>query len=503
MEAHMTAPFYLPKLKLVEARAAPEPIRNALVSMSLLHRVEVQGDQGLARFFSGQLEQDNWVSATARSLSTADLHTNRLIFEGLSSIFLFDDQHSDFGVYVENLAAQPAEELRDRVLRPLRHGDNPASLVINQDAYIERLTETYDETALDMELLREVHGLLNDPMRLQKLVVGHLRLVWEHALAAEWRKKSKLVQILANGIQQRSLPIADAPTTIRAVIGRDLPIELALLLPNIRQIIFVPSPHVGLYATRFDSTDTLWIFVAVSTITSWTLRQGPIKTSEVLARVAPLADETGLRLLDFIAREGEVTTQDLIAMLGISQSGVSRHLKALGGYIQERRGEGASKRYRLSRSHLDWTIVTLRRFLETEHGLTEEADLSINGRGFAPASGQPVGPQRSTVEVDSPADLKRFMDAQGLLNMYPTRRRDQLAVLAFLIEKFELGRDYSEREVNEVLKSTLNPTNNDFATLRRELYDAGLLNRERNGSRYWRAQPEYGLTPPNQSTTIR
>jgi DNA-binding transcriptional ArsR family regulator len=411
-------------------------------------------------------------------------------------MFEIDDQQNDFEGYLESLATQPADQLRDRVLRPLLRGSDGIDLLATQGLYIERLAEIYDETPFDVDLIRKVHNLLNEPLQLQQLVVGHLRLVWERALAAEWRKKSKLVQILANGIQQRSLPIADAPTTIRAVIGRDLPIELALLLPNIRQIIFVPSPHVGLYATRFDSTDTLWIFVAVSTITSWTLRQGPIKSSEVLARVAPLADETGLRLLDFIAREGEVTTQDLIAMLGISQSGVSRHLKALGGYIQERRGEGASKRYRLSRSHLDWTIVTLRRFLETEHGLTEEADLSINGRGFAPAAGQPVGPQRSTtpMEVHAPADLMRFMDANGLLNAFPTRRRDQLAVLVFLAAKFELGRDYSEREVNAVLKSTLSPTNNDFVTLRRELFEVGFLKRERDGSRYWRVEPEIDPT---------
>ncbi|MDZ4719604.1 MAG: DUF2087 domain-containing protein [Roseiflexaceae bacterium] len=487
----MTAPFHMPRLKPVEARAAPEPIRNALVSMSLLHMGGLQGDESLARFYHDQPELDSWVSSTARSLSPTDLHTNRLIFEGLSSMFEIDDQQSDFEAYLANLAAQPAEQLRDRVLRPLLRGDDSIALLANAGLYIERLIEIYAETPFDIELIREVHGLLNDPQQLQQFVVGHLRMVWEHALAAEWRKKSKLVQILASGIQQRSLPVADAPTTIRAVIGCDLPIELALLLPNIRQIVFVPSPHVGLYATRFDSLDTLWIFVAVSTITSWTLRQGPIKTSEVLSRVAPLADETGLRLLDFIARQGEVTTQDLIAMLGISQSGVSRHLKALGGYILERRGEGASKRYRLSRSHLDWTIVTLRRFLETEHGLIEEADLTVNGRGFVPVSGQPIGPQRSTapVEMNAPAELKRFMDANGLLNAFPTRRRDQMVVLAFLAEKFEIGRDYSEREINAVLKSTLSPTNNDFVTLRRELFEVGLLKRERDGSRYWRVDP--------------
>lgn len=484
----MTAPFQLPKLKPVEARAAAEPIRNVLVSMALLHRVGFQNDEGLLLFWRSQSEQDPWVSSAARNLSSADLHTNRLIFEGLSGALLFDELPDEFGVYLEVLAAQPAEQLRDRVLLPLIQGDDQDRLLTDLALYSARLAERYDETPLDPELIAEAHRLLTAPALLQQLIVNHLRMVWEHSLAAEWRKKSKLVQILASGIQQRSLPLADAPTTIRAVIGRDLPIELAFLLTNTRQLVFVPSPHVGLYATHFDDPDTLWIFVAVSTITSWTLRQGPIKTGEVLSRVAPLADETGLRILDYIAREGEVSTQDLIGMLGISQSGISRHLKALGSYIVERRGEGASKYYRLSRSHLDWTIVTLRRFLENDHNASEETDLNAKGRGFAPALGQPVGPQRSSPPVAAPAELKRFMDANGLLNAFPTRRRDQLAVLAYLIEKFEHGRSYTEREVNGILKSALSPTNDDFVTLRRELFELGELHRERDGSRYWRPE---------------
>jgi len=56
------------------------------------------------------------------------------------------------------------------------------------------------------------------------------------------------------------------------------------------------------------------------------------------------------------------------------------------------------------------------------------------------------------------------------------------AVLAHLATKFEPGAEYSEREVNDVLLRW--HTFRDWAMLRRELYDCGYLDRERDGSRY-------------------
>jgi DNA-binding transcriptional ArsR family regulator len=350
-----------------------------------------------------------------------------------------------------------------------------------------RYAQIYHHEELEAPQIAEVDALLRSPEQLKALICGHLRSLWDGALAEEWRRKLPLLRGVTQALQQRQLPSASAPAVIRAVIGRDLPVELIAQLHDVEQLIFVPSPHVGLYASRFGSHTSMWIFVAVTTLTGWALRQSAIRPAEVLARIAPLADETGLKILDLLARRGEIAAQDLIQQLGLSQSSISRHLKSLGSYLIERRGEGASKRYRLSRSHLDWTIATLQRFLASDQLLLEEADLSAKGRGFAPAAGQPVGPVRGSAPVlELDADLKRFMDAQGRLTAFPTRRRDQLAVLAFLAERFELQRDYTEREVNAAIRSTLSPTFDDIATLRRELCNFQFIARERDGSRYWR-----------------
>jgi DNA-binding transcriptional ArsR family regulator len=491
----MLVQFHPPKLAPIAASAAAEPIRNALISLSLLHRIELQEDGMLAHVLSEHAtELGNWIVSTAQQISPAELQTNRLLFEVFGGVLLMDLSQPDFPAYLAALAAHEPIAFREATLG----GDASQNeqLIANQSAYLEYMAAARRHDPIDPELLREAHALFADPAALQHLVVEHLQHIWNDSLAAEWRKRSKLIQVLADGLQQRGIPASDAPSAIRAVIGRDLPIELATQLGQIKRIVFVPALHIGLYTSQFERSDTLWVFVAVSTLTSWALRQGPIKTSEVLGRIAPLADETGLRILDLIATKGEVSAQDLIASLGISQSGVSRHIKALGSYVAERRGEGASKYYQINYRHLDWTVITLRRFLGSEHRQSEVADRTDDRRGIVPALGQKLGPQRAGPTVDAPADLRRFMDARGLLTAFPTRRRDQDAVLQFLIGKFQIGQFYSEREVNELISAALSPSNSDFVTLRRELFDAGLLGRERDGSRYWRTErPSADIQP--------
>jgi hypothetical protein len=82
--------------------------------------------------------------------------------------------------------------------------------------------------------------------------------------------------------------------------------------------------------------------------------------------------------------------------------------------------------------------------------------------------------------------LRRFMDRENLLTAFPTRQRDQLAVLQYLADLFEYDRSYTEKEVNAIIRTRLNPRYDDFVTLRRELYNFQFLGREKDGSRYWR-----------------
>lgn len=62
----------------------------------------------------------------------------------------------------------------------------------------------------------------------------------------------------------------------------------------------------------------------------------------------------------------------------------------------------------------------------------------------------------------------------GRIERVPARRKVRAAVLLEVVSRFEPGRDYAEREVNEVLLGV----HEDFAYLRRELVNYHYLQRE-------------------------
>jgi hypothetical protein len=82
-----------------------------------------------------------------------------------------------------------------------------------------------------------------------------------------------------------------------------------------------------------------------------------------------------------------------------------------------------------------------------------------------------------------PPPLRPFVDDEGRLRQWPVKQKVQRQAIAYLATRFEAGRIYNERQVNELLKEW--HTFGDWALLRRVLYDWKHLDRESDGSRYW------------------
>ncbi len=74
----------------------------------------------------------------------------------------------------------------------------------------------------------------------------------------------------------------------------------------------------------------------------------------------------------------------------------------------------------------------------------------------------------------------------GLLKQYPAKKPVREIALQRFADLFEYGRDYSEKEVNQIIREHI--AFSDIELIRRELIEYAFLNRERNGSRYWRPQ---------------
>ncbi|HEU5090136.1 MAG TPA: metalloregulator ArsR/SmtB family transcription factor, partial [Roseiflexaceae bacterium] len=335
----MTAPFRAASLKPVPVECTPAPVLNILTSMAHLedaaHMLQGVPDGYLTERPD---ELDAWLVEAAAQMSDEEHAFNRVLFRALGAVVLPEQEFGDFAAYLAALEASHPEALRNRALAQFRAA--PGDILANFERYQGVVAERYPNDPPDTALLAEAYALLCTPEALHQRAVAHLRRLWNGLFAAEWKRREKALGALARVLAERQIPQASAPEIVRAVIGREPSPATTALLAQAERLVIVPTPHVSLYASSFHTQATVWVFVAVSTITSWALRQTPIKLSEVMVRVTPLSDETRLRILELLAQHGELSAQDLISMLDISQSSVSRHLKALGAYIVERRGEG-------------------------------------------------------------------------------------------------------------------------------------------------------------------
>ncbi|QHW30767.1 DUF2087 domain-containing protein [Paenibacillus rhizovicinus] len=83
--------------------------------------------------------------------------------------------------------------------------------------------------------------------------------------------------------------------------------------------------------------------------------------------------------------------------------------------------------------------------------------------------------------------LRNFITEQGSIVHLPSQLKKRLIVLEHLANQLDARKKYSEKEINAFIK----PLNEDFATIRRELFIHKFVNRENdiyevNESKEWR-----------------
>ena len=419
----MTPPFFAARAPAqAEYTITTAPVQNTLATLALL-----TDEQACA-------ELEPWFAQAAASLSPEQRATNRLVFEGLGAALLAVPEEADFDSYLSALEQADPHELAARA-QASASGDPAAE------------------------------ALLADPPALQRRLAEHLRALHASVLGAQWQRRLSQLAGFTIVLSERP-PLSGGPADlIRAFINRELPDWISAQLAGVRRVVFVISPYIRLHAARLGSPDTIWVFV-LGNPANLPLRAAPINRREVLRPLQALADESRLQILELLAQHGEVPTAELIVQLGQSQPNVSRHLKQLiaAGFADELRGEGANKRYRLNLQQINRLFWTLRQLLAAENGRAAEDD----------------------PRADQPLVLRRFLDAQSRVTIWPARREDRALVREYLAGKFDQGREYSEPEVNQIINRW--HSYGDHATLRRELFSAKLLGRTPDGARYWRIE---------------
>jgi len=189
-----------------------------------------------------------------------------------------------------------------------------------------------------------------------------------------------------------------------------------------------------------------------------------VSQGELVGRLGALAEPARLRVLAALAKHNDVTLQELMDQLDTSQPNISRYLKSLRPFLDERRDKDGRKRYRLVPAQLDFTFHALSRAVL---GTPNPADAQDH------ATAHPLG-------------LARFLDGKGCVKLWPAGEADRRALLAHLADRFAPSQTYSEKDVNAILVEHVPAYVRDHVTVRRDLVDAHWLERADNGAQYWR-----------------
>lgn len=156
-----------------------------------------------------------------------------------------------------------------------------------------------------------------------------------------------------------------------------------------------------------------------------------------------IADETRLRILGLLADENH-SGKELADALALTAPTISHHMRRL----------------------IDAGVVTEQRDAQ-RHVYSLNAELLRSVRSNEQPGNIPNEDERAKT-------LRHFIK-DGKLVRIPASRKQRVFVLQYLLEQFDPGREYPEREVNDLLGSF----NEDYATLRRELVDYGYLKRDK------------------------
>lgn len=188
-----------------------------------------------------------------------------------------------------------------------------------------------------------------------------------------------------------------------------------------------------------------------------------MRTNELLTFFKALSDANRLKIVGLLSQQ-ELSVEQIAEMLGLSPSTISHHLGKLTRVgLVSARPESYYNIYRLEPKTLE---IMSKRLLaeETLPEVAAEIDLDAYDRKV----------------------VKNYTYPDGRLKDIPLQMKKLAAILKYVVKDFEFGARYTEKEVNEMLEKY----HMDYALLRRELVEFGLMAREGGGGKYWRVEKQ-------------
>ena len=362
------APFALnlEKTKVNTSLVRLEPALNAVGSMLLVSKAEAE--PGI----------HEWVTKTRMQMSNEERARHLLVTIGFHYSILPQEPSASFEVYLETLEKTPPSELRERLLTAYsgicmteegkKKFDQPVDwdeVLSSAKNYVEFLRSRFGDELTDVEMESKAYEYVIDPAALKQLITGHMRWFWKNHLQPEWNRVRPMLEESARAFNQIDYSDMTRVQIVEFVTGKEInELKWGDQLEKAKELVFIPNAHFGPYMRTNMIGDVFYIYFGAHLPEGSEVRIPELDRAEIVSRISALADDTRLKILQMIAENGEMRSQEIMEATNLSQPSVSRYLSQLtaAGYLQERRESGA-KVYILNRERIEKTLKAVSAFL--------------------------------------------------------------------------------------------------------------------------------------------
>ena len=347
----------LEKASPTTINVALEPTRNILASMVMLTKDE---EPGLS----------SWLMDYRRGMTKKQKFQHTLVVIGFYHVVAPDEDAVSFPDHIKYLEQTDPEVLLQKMLNVyvrlgVEHGQsaevNWKSVLASAENYIAFLKERFGLEAVIEDIEAKAHEYIVNPPAMKTLIINHLQKMWDDVFKAEWARVEPMLKESVKAFQPTDFSKMDRFEATRFVTGQDLDEEKwRPALERANRIIFIPNAHIGPYVSRLPDEKDLIILFGARQPENATVRIPELERADMVTRLAALADDTRLQILQMIRDNGEMRAQEVIEATQLSQPSVSRYLGQLTatGFLQERRVSGA-KAYVLNRERIAKTLKSI------------------------------------------------------------------------------------------------------------------------------------------------
>lgn len=248
------------------------------------------------------------------------------------------DRYLDFGEELERLRALDEATLAYELTRPLHDHGGAEPRLAQLDVPEVREAVLRSAETIGPDAARVTAAVLEDPRAAALRLTDVLEAYWEAAFRAEWER---LEPLLADAVADSGRVVAergiyalllDLPPVLRVdssrqEFGLDIPHEHTVEIDAERTLVLVPSyyvwPHVRV---NCDAPWPLALVYPAPFVQGAARRELP--PAELVRVLRAAGDSTRLQALRLIAVRPR-STQELAPLIGITEAGLSKHLRVL------------------------------------------------------------------------------------------------------------------------------------------------------------------------------